>query len=49
LRTGGFRVADLEEFQGASWATPQTTDLMGFRQWLAALDDFRNWLIQEAA
>jgi hypothetical protein len=32
-----------EEFC-ANWPTPQTTDLMGFRQWLAALDDFRNWL-----
>jgi hypothetical protein len=27
----------------------QVVDFMDFRSWLAALDDFRNWLIREAA
>jgi hypothetical protein len=27
----------------------QAADSIGFTGWLAALDDFRNWLIREAA
>jgi hypothetical protein len=27
----------------------QLVDFIGLQAWLAALDDFRNWLIREAA
>lgn len=33
----------------STWQAPQVIDLTGLNEWLAALDDFRNWLIREAA
>jgi hypothetical protein len=39
----------LWKFDTAIWLVLQVVDWQRFRGWLAALDDFRNWLIREAA
>ena len=37
------------EVRYCKWPVLQVVDLEEFRSWLAALDDFRNWLIRQAA
>jgi hypothetical protein len=39
----------LWKFETSIWPVLQVVDLQRFMGWLAALDDFRNWLIREAA
>jgi hypothetical protein len=39
----------LWKFDVVNWLVLQVVDWQLFRSWLAALDDFRNWLIREAA
>jgi hypothetical protein len=39
----------LWKFDTGKWPDSQGIDKERFRSWLAALDDFRNWLIREAA
>jgi hypothetical protein len=37
------------EVRFCEWPFFQIVDWTEFRSWLAALDDFRNWLVREAA
>jgi len=39
----------LWKFDTAIWLVLEVVDQQRFRRWLAAVDDFRNWLIREAA
>ena len=39
----------LWKFDTATWLVLQAVEQQDFKSWLAALDDFRNWLIREAA
>ena len=39
----------LWKFDTTNWPSRQLVQRQCFRLWLAALDDFRNWLIREAA
>jgi hypothetical protein len=39
----------LWKFDTAIWLVLQVIDYQRFQRWLAALDDFRPWLIREAA
>jgi len=39
----------LWKFDTVKWLDVQLVENTWFKKWLAALDDFRNWLIREAA